>query len=165
MRSTLIIILGICFSFICKAQVDTSLNYLNESKLYVLDGILTPKEAIKSENILIRQVVSREDIYKMMSGVRPGLDSIIVIVTRQAAIKQYQEKLSSFSEKYKNYLETWHNNDEDFTYSLNKNLWIGRSDEVIKILYNIPKEKIIRVDFNEKLSAFADNKRLMITTK
>ncbi len=74
------------------------------------------------------------------------------MTTKPYAIKAYQNKLSSLSNYYKDYLEKNKNNDSDLVYVLNGDVLESRQYETIKKLYEAVEE-IKTVYFIEKFSA------------
>jgi len=148
MRQVLIVVSLFCLSFICKGQVKDNQDYLKASKLYIVDGIPVPKEKIKQDDILIIQTVSGKKLSEGIYDIRPDLDSVIVIVTKQSATKQYQIKLSAFSREYESYLKGHNNKDDDIQYIVHSDPL--EKQEVLNFLYKLPPEKIIGVTFTER---------------
>ena len=91
----------------------------------------------------------------------------IIITTKKFAVSSYKAKLSSFSKKYKEYIEH-QNNDDDVSYVLNGVFLSVKPGERIKALYEIPANKIRSVYFMENEYYNGGDSRkynVIITTK
>jgi TonB-dependent SusC/RagA subfamily outer membrane receptor len=80
-----------------------------------------------------------------------GVNGAVVVITKKFATKEYQKKLSAFSEDYKKYIALNKNDDSDLVYLLNGVVLNGKPSEVIKTLYN-EIEKLKTVDFIDQFS-------------
>jgi hypothetical protein len=81
--------------------------------------------------------------------VNTGDHGAVLIVTKQGAIKSYQKKFSTFSKKYKEYLEKHNGDDNNLVYILNGTPVQGKRDYIIGTLYNVSTEKIKNISFNQ----------------
>jgi len=123
--------------------------------VFVIDGIASTKEklvGIDPHNVLI---FDNSQIKK----------DTVVIVTKVFATQQYQNRFSTFSKKYKDYIASHQNNDEDFLYVLDGVQVQGKRDDIIKTLYKIPSEKIKEIGFNEKQATDGSATVVIINTK
>lgn len=95
-----------------------------------------------------------------------GKRNVVYITTAILKIAGYQKKFSSFSTGYKNYLETHQNRDGRLFYILNNTPMSGDRRDITDELYNIPLDKIERVNFVSQ-KALTGNETLIvsITTK
>lgn len=145
-----------------QSKIDSS-NYLNDKVVYVVDGIPVNKVKVNNEDILTKDVLKGPAIEALHS--EKQIDSVIVIVTKNSAVTQYQKKLGAFSKKYKNYLQSHRNIDEDFLYVVDGIPVQGERSDIIKTLYKIPSGKIKEVGFNKKKPTDLDKMLVVITTK
>jgi TonB-dependent SusC/RagA subfamily outer membrane receptor len=123
--------------------------------VFVVDGIMINKKEfseIDPRNILI---FDDSQIKK----------DTVIVVTKSFAINQYQKKFSAFSEKYKSYLESHQNKDDDFLYILDGVQVQGKQNEIISALYKTPSEKIKEVGFNVKEPTDGSKTLVIINTK
>jgi hypothetical protein len=137
----------------------------NDSVLYVQDGMPIPKELIRTDKILIKDVLTGKKLDELAFNHNKKLDSLIVIVTVQGATIAYQMKLSTFSKKYKDYLETHRYDDKDFLYVVDGVQVEGNRNNIIRTLYTIPSEKIKEIRFNQKQAANGSATLVIINTK
>jgi len=155
-----IIIFLFSLSFICKGQaVDTSLNYLNGSVIYIVDGAPARKESIRQEEIFSKDILKGEQLNAIYGNKR--LDTVTVIITKKGAAKRYQLKLSAFSRDYQSYIESHDNNDDNIQYIVHNDPL--EKGEVMNFLYKLPQEKIIGVTFTENTGT--GKKIVIIDTK
>ncbi|HTD40332.1 MAG TPA: hypothetical protein VK671_06900 [Mucilaginibacter sp.] len=133
--------------------------------LYVMDGMPIPKELVNKDDILIKEVVTGKKLEEMGWYPNKKLDSVIIIVTKKSAVMEYQFKFSTFSKKYKDYMKSHQNNDEDFLYVLDGIPVQGKRDDIIRALYKIPSEKIKEVGFNKKQPTDGSTTLVIINTK
>ena len=79
------------------------------------------------------------------------LREVVLVVTKAYAIAQYQKKLGTLSRKYKHYLLSHQNDDNDILYVISngKNSVNGSSAELLSDLYEIQSKKVKRLRFVE----------------
>lgn len=73
--------------------------------------------------------------------------TVVYVITKSFAKKEYQKKLSAFSTDYRNYLEAHSNNDDEVQYILNTQLLKNDSDELFDLFNKLSPEKITNVAF------------------
>jgi hypothetical protein len=118
-----------------------------QGPLYIIDG--KPIDG-KPKDVFAEDIIEIIAIKKIFGpNVYPNKpdNGAIIITTRTFAITQYQKKLSSFSKEYQACLNSSKADDSRFIYILNNRQLSGRRDEVINVLYAIPKNSIRKVTF------------------
>ncbi|MFI5162737.1 MAG: hypothetical protein ACHQHN_15765 [Sphingobacteriales bacterium] len=157
--------LVISVSGLAQEKVDSS-KYVNNNILYVVDGVPVSKEKVDKNEILIRQSISGKKLEE--SGFYPEkmIDSIVVMVSKNGAIKSYQKKFSAFSKRYKAYLEDKKAN-KNVLYVLNGVTVSESSIDGIKTLYDMPSKKIKKVFLLKETNPNFSNAAaiVVITTK
>jgi hypothetical protein len=143
---TIIFCLVLSVNALAQSKSD-SLKHLNESVVYVVDGILMSKEQIKSNDILSKDVLKGASLDRFMSILHSEkiLDSVIIISTKQGAIKSYQKKFSAFSKEYKQYIDANKGDDHFCNYIVDDKVIYKDQGDFLTTLYNIPAEKIVTV--------------------
>ena len=140
----------------------------NHSLLLMIDkqGRASSKhilEKIKPEDILEISVL--EDASATALYGSKGANGVVIFTTKLYAQQQYQQKLSMFSESYKNYLKTNKDDDSELLYVLNgEPLNRTANGDLIKKLYDIPLYKIKAVTFMDKhyKDTFNNNEPLIL---
>ncbi|TWJ02526.1 TonB-dependent SusC/RagA subfamily outer membrane receptor [Mucilaginibacter frigoritolerans] len=91
----------------------------------------------------------------------------IIIVTKEFAVKKYQEKFSAFSKKYKGFLSRYKIDDTDFLYILNGIPLDNKSTNRIKVLFEIPDNALLSINCMSPFANGMDNKQplIIITSK
>lgn len=135
--------------------------------IYVIDGKISDKKLDGLDpNTIISIDILKNDTTSMFKGVERH--NTVIITTKRFAIFQYQKKLKTFSEEYKNYLRSNKGDDSKVVYLFNGRPLDENDDKRIKFLYDIPREKIQNVNFeNMVYKNMLNNKEriLIITTK
>jgi hypothetical protein len=155
------------------AQSDTSAKIkplnaaINKDTLYVIDGEPSQNKLkdIDPKDIFSVTILKNDSKDPSMG---PSNKVVVVIVSKQSAIKMYQKKFSAFSKEYKAYFDNPQNNDTHFLYVLNGVMIVNAPSVVgnIKILYDIPVKKIKEVIFKDKFTVLENhNPIVIITTK
>jgi TonB-dependent SusC/RagA subfamily outer membrane receptor len=149
-------------------------NIKSYNPLYVINGQLVidtvPDHVMKTVNAsdILQLKILKGDSASAIYG-EEWVKGVVLITTKKYAKTMYQSALSTFSDKYKDYLETHQNNDENIAYLINGRFLKGKDDAyVIALLYEIPVRKIKTVDFTEKRlkNIFTDIKPVVdITTR
>ena len=134
----LVFVFGLCLSENTLAQIKN--DSLNDRVVYVVNGVPVSKDKVNNNDILIKSVLKASSI--PATTFEKEIDSAIAIITKTYAITEYQKKFSVFSRKYKDYLETHQNNDDDFLYVLDGVQLEGNRNDIIKTLYEIPFKNI-----------------------
>jgi len=142
----------------------------NDEPLIIIDDKPSSKhilEKIKPEYILEISVLKDTSATALYGS--KGANGVIIFTTKLYAQQQYQQKLSAFSQPYKDYLKINKDNDSKLLYVLNGEL-LNRpaNGDLIKKLYDIPLEKIKTVTFMDKdyQDTFNNNEPLiLINTK
>lgn len=148
-------------------KADTISTSLPDSAIYIVDGTITNKKlnGINPHDIFTITFLKEDKASQYFeSGTRFG---VVVIETKTGATKNYQEKLSSFSKKYKNYIETHQNSDNDLVYIIDGVLLEKKNnDEMMRTLYGISIENIKTVNYSDNfLQGMKSEATIFITTK
>lgn len=138
-----------------------------QGPLYIIDG--KPIEG-KPKDVYAEDIVEIVAIKKIFGpNVYPDKpdNGAIIIATRTFVIANYQKKLSAFSKKYKKRIEfemKYNHNDKGIFYSIsNRSFAVG--DDLVRELYNIPRNNIKKVRFREKQTCCGINRYVDITLK
>lgn len=117
----------------------------NDITDYILDGRRSNKMEIAH---LGRRVLSSK--YDKKTAADPSKNKVILIaVTRNYAIKQYQTKLSRLSTGYKTYLNKHHHDDKGLTFIINGEKYAVSTDDRIKKIYELISDDKVQ-DLNLK---------------
>ncbi len=154
---------------IIKADVALADSLTDNNAMYVIDGEVSKNKLDGLDPYDVVSVNVLKDVSADKSVRVTASDVTVLIITKKYGIKSYQNKLSTFSAKYKAYLEAHQNNDSDCGYILNGEPVGGQSkNEIIKKLYEIPAGKIKTVDCMENTffnSGDSKKEIVVITTK
>jgi hypothetical protein len=140
---------------ITTANLDKT-NYSGEksgSTVWVLDGEISTENEIKKLN---PKDIFSVDVLKKGKMVDPSLgdmkSDIVVVLTKAAAIKTYQNKLSQFSKEYAAFLEVNNYDDSGISYinAANGELWRQSTKEGINLLYKLSVDDILKVKFSPR---------------
>jgi len=159
---------AITFLFLFFLVIKSFSQDYRTSAAVIVDGKVALSDKIDSNEVLERSVIKGETLNQIYSNKK--LDSIVVIITKQFAISQYQKKLGLFSKEYKDYVEwqmTYNHNDNSIFYVVLKNgdpILFSR-DELTRELFNIPVTNIVKVELNRKETCCGTNISGIITTK
>ena len=117
----------------------------SQEPLYVVDEIIYKgdKNKLDFENILKVDVLKDPKATAIYGSL--GANGVIIIITKQFAIHQYQKKFSSFSDAYKKYLAAHNNDDSRVTYVLDGEV-VKPGNKFIDTLFNLPLSKIQHVN-------------------
>jgi hypothetical protein len=121
------------------------------SFLLVVDGVPTADKPLFT-NVLTVDVLEDVDYSKFANMAEAPHIGFIIITTKASAIAAYKKRISSFSLKYKDYLLSHQDDDNDILYVISngKNSVNGSSVELLKELYAIQVKKIKEFRFFEK---------------
>jgi len=150
--------------YFSKPSTDTS---FDGNVVYVIDGKLAGRSHIDEKEILIRSTLNGRVVNSIYGR---KLDSIVIIITREYAVEQYQKKLSAFSEDYKKEIafdmKYNHNDDGIFYMILEKGQpGLTHSDDLIRALYNLPVERISKVELGRQQTCCGINTWVGISLK
>jgi hypothetical protein len=143
----LVLIFLVFRSVITLAQnVGLKTSEIVSENLIVVDGKVFNKgaAALPVDSILIVYTISKEkavDVFPHLNSKR----GVTVIVTKNGAIKSYQEKLRLFSDDYGIYLNVYGSYDGDIYYDIDGKHRLG--DDMLTALYNLPAKLIKDVVF------------------
>lgn len=116
----------------------TIVDTINKVKpLYILDDIIVSETVLKNidPKMLLKVGVLREEAAIAKYGSRAKAGAIL-IVTIKFAVQNYQNKLSSLSKQYKQYLKKY-NGDDKLLFVINGVEYSSSSQERIEKLYKI----------------------------
>lgn len=149
---------------------DTIVSKLPDSAVYVIDGEISNKKlvGVEAKDILSIDIIKQDVASAHFEG--EARNGLVVVVTKNRAIKSYQEKLSAFSTEYKEYVArqmSSSNNDNGILYIILKNgePVLLKEEDKIRKLYNLPAESISKVELNKKETCCGTNVSVIITTK
>jgi hypothetical protein len=149
-------------------KLDTSLSKLPDSTVYVIDGEVSRKKlvGIDPKDIFSVDIIKQDVASEHFEG--EARNGLVVVVTKNGAIKSYQKKLSAFSVNYKKYIVSqtkYNDNDNGIMYKIIKNGNLVFFDEKDKIreLYNIPAAKISKVEFHQQQTCCGINTSVYIS--
>jgi len=101
---------------------------------------------IRPDDILDLSIIT--DTSKVAYYKVKGVNAVWIITTKKFAIKEYEEKLSSFCVDYKKYLKIDSGDDRSLIYFINGNLF-GHDDKSILTLFKLPKNNILDVSLSK----------------
>ena len=140
---------------------------LPDSAIYVIDGVLSDKKlgGVNPLDILSIDIIKKDKASEYFEG--GARNGVVLVITKAFAIKSYQKKLSAFSKKYKNYIETHQNSDDNLVYILNGTpLEKKNNDEIARTLYKISIENIKTVKYADNfIEGVKSGATIFITTK
>ena len=120
---------------------------LDHSKdpIYVVDDVITKFDlnTTNAESILKVEVLKDAKATAIYGS--SGANGVIIITTKQFAIRQYQKKLSAISEAYKKYLAAHKNDDSGLSYVIDGEV-VKPGNKFIDTLFNLPSFKIQHVN-------------------
>ena len=174
MRALFLICCWVCtFNYASAHVIDTLKkapaleSVAGKNAIYVIDGKISDKklDGLDRNSILSIDILNKDTT----SALREiGRHNTVIITTKGFAIFQYQKKLKTFSDEYKNYLKSNKGDDSKLAYLFNGRPLDENDDEKSKFLYDIPRDKIQKVIFENILyKNMLDNKEriLIIITK
>jgi hypothetical protein len=88
---------------------------------------------------------------------------VVIIITKQFAMKQYQQKFAALCKKYKDYMDEKHT-DSNLAYVLNNAILTSNHKGAIDDLYGLKADDIKSVTF-KKDSHFTTDATVVIVTK
>ncbi len=131
-----------------------------QDALYIVDGQASNVN-VKPADIL---TVSLPDSASVVAKYgRYYKNGVTVIITKQGAMQQYQQKFSAISKKYKEYIDDKHN-DGNLAYVLNNTILNQERKSAILQLYELKPEDIKSINFKRD-SHFTTDATVVITTK
>ncbi|MBS1529033.1 MAG: hypothetical protein JSU01_01895 [Bacteroidetes bacterium] len=148
--------------------------YVDTNALYIIDGKVS---ATKLSGIDVQDILS-VDILKYSAkdpSLNNGINSQVIITTKQGAVKAYQKKFSAFSKEYAEYLAVHNNDDSGFLYTIKRKpllqIYIDygtpqpeKTMEGIRELFDLGEQKISKVYFLES-NIHTVNKIVLIELK
>lgn len=131
-----------------------------QDALYVVDGQIT-STGVKPADVLITTILDSAQAVGIYG--KQFTNGVTVIITRQYAAKQYQQKFSAINKKYKSYLDQKHS-DANLAYVLNNTILNTERKSAIDQLYELKPADIKSIVF-KKDSHFTTDATVVITTK
>jgi TonB-dependent SusC/RagA subfamily outer membrane receptor len=118
---------------------------LYRDPIYVVDDVITKFDlnTTNAESILKVEVLKDAKATAVYGS--SGANGVIIITTKQFAIRQYQKKLSAISEAYKKYLAAHKNDDSGLSYVIDGEV-VKPGNKFIDTLFNLPSFKIQQVN-------------------
>ena len=127
--------------------------------LSVIDNKLYYRRSLKKRLVRHPSDILDVNVLKGKEGTEKygelGAHGVVVVTTKSYAIKSYQNKFSSLSNYYKNYLNKNKNDDLGLVYVLNGDVLESKQYEAIKRMYEA-LDQIKTVDFIDKYSKKLD---------
>lgn len=131
-----------------------------QDALYIVDGKESGVNVKPADVLTVSIPDSAEAVSKYGRYYKNG---VTVILTKQYAIQQYQQKLAVLNKKYRDYLDQKHT-DSNLAYVLNNTIMNMQRKTAINALYELKPEDIKSVTF-KKDSHFTTDATVVITTK
>lgn len=129
--------------------------------LYIVDGKIAPSiKDLKLHDIYETALLSDSAAIKIYGNQAANGAMIVTTMKGQAII--YQNKLSTFSEKYKNYLAK-KGNDDNLSYVINNTMLIAHTKHTVEELSDLDPANIKKVDFKTD-HRFKTDATVIITT-
>ncbi len=117
--------------------------------LYILDNkIIASINNIAPDSILELSVL--KDSSATAAYGQNAINGVVIITYRKFAVNHYQSNFSKLSKKYKNYIRLNNSDDSGLLYVINGVPVDGKSDEVIRKLYELNKNNIKSVNIIDK---------------
>ena len=131
-----------------------------QDALYIVDGKESSANVKPADVLTVSIPDSAEAVAKYGRYYKNG---VTVILTKQYATQQYQQKLAALNKKYKDYLDQKHT-DANLAYVLNNTIMNIERKSAINALYELKPEDIKSVTF-KKDSHFTTDATIVIITK
>jgi hypothetical protein len=146
MKKKLVFILFVFVSVTAVAQVkEPAENTVRNKKMFVVNGVVFEKDiaAIPKDSIVFIDTILRKDAINNFPHVQ---GDVIIVVTKEFATKQYEEKFSKFSKEYKSYMLAQKGDDHNLLYVVNGVPVQGEMK--IRELYELGYKNIKKVNFH-----------------
>jgi hypothetical protein len=130
-----------------------------QDAVYIVDG-QPSNTSVKPADILTISILDSAMAAKLNWDFKKN---VTVIITKQYAIKLYQQKFSTFNKKYKEYLDQ-KQSDSNLAYVLNNTILNTERKSAIDELYELKPDDIKSVSF-KKDSHFTTDATVIIITK
>ncbi|WP_183580024.1 TonB-dependent receptor plug domain-containing protein [Mucilaginibacter sp. X5P1] len=125
------------------AQVNSN------APLYIVDGeIIKSINNVKPDSILEISILKDQNATSIYG--QEAINGVVIITNRRFAITHYQSNFSKLSKKYKNYIRLNNCDDSGLLYVINGVPLDGKSDDIIRKLYDLNKYNIKSVNIIEK---------------
>ncbi len=130
--------------------------------LYVVDGKVVPSISnIKAGDIMETAVLP--DSAAVAKYGPNAANGAMVVTTVAGAIIIYEQKLSTFNKRYKNYLGKHHGDDTKLAYVINNTILTAKGKKTVGQLYDIEPKDIAKVDYRTDRH-FSTDATIVITT-
>lgn len=130
--------------------------------LYIVDGKVVPSISnIKAADIIETSVLP--DSAAVAKYGQKAAGGAMVVTTVAGAITIYEQKLSVFNKRYKNYLEKHHGDDTKLAYVINNTILTAKGKKTVGQLYDIEPKDIAKVDYRTD-RRFSTDATIVITT-
>jgi TonB-dependent SusC/RagA subfamily outer membrane receptor len=172
----LFIVLFLATSVFAQANLvktDTTKVFLNDKRnadkkpLYVVNENVGGSADNINPNDILSIVVLKGASATSLYGEK-AKEGVILIITKDFAVKKYQEKFGQFSAKYKEFLNSYKGVDADFIYVLNGTPLDNKGNaNKIKTLLEIPYNALVSINCMSQFTEGMNNKQplIIITTK
>ena len=123
--------------------------FTSTEPLYILDGKIAKSiNNVKPDSILEISVLKDQNAISIYG--QRAINGVVIVTNRKFAITRYQSKFSKVSKKYKNYIRSNNSDDSGLLYVINGVPVDGKSDDIIRKLYDLNKNNIKSVNIIEK---------------
>ncbi|MFC0516175.1 hypothetical protein ACFFGT_18280 [Mucilaginibacter angelicae] len=122
-------------------------HFADSSYKYVVDGKQSDRNF---KGLKLKDVHSVEFIKQKTDSITnaPTSFKIIIVTTREYAVKQYKQGIGALSKEYESYLEKHHNDDSNLIYIINGHEYKSMTSVRIEQLYNILSQKATYNEFS-----------------
>jgi hypothetical protein len=134
--------------------------------LFVMDGIELQKPYhFRRDSVVAITIITRDEARKWFES--DAQNDVVVMISRQRAVADYQKKFSALSGAYKKYLQTHQDNDKDISYILNGvPLDLKDRNDIIRKLYKISHSHITKIGCSDNFTeGMRRGATIFITTK
>jgi hypothetical protein len=117
--------------------------------LYILNNKIIPSiNNIAPDSIL--ELSALKDSSATAAYGPSAINGVIIITYKRFAINHYESNFSKLSKKYKNYIRLNNSDDSGLLYVINGEPIDGKSDDIIRKLYDLKRANIKSVNIIEK---------------
>ena len=130
--------------------------------LYVVDGkVVLSISNIKAVDIMETSILP--DSAAVAKYGPKAANGAMVVTTVAGAITIYEQKLSAFNKRYKNYLEKHHGDDTKLAYVINNTILMEKGKKTVGKLYDLEVKDIAKIDYRTD-RRFTTDATIVITT-
>jgi len=124
-------------------------SYNNNEPLYIVDDKISKSINDVNPNNILEISVLKDSTATATYGPE-AINGVVIITNRRFAITHYQNKFSKQSKKYRNYILLNNSDDSGLLYVINGEPLDGKSDDIIRKLYDLKRANIKSINIIEK---------------